>query len=391
MQRLCVLGATGSIGRSTLEVVAANDEQFRVQVLTAYRDVEGMKNLIHRFSPERVVMVERSAAAELRRCVGGHCEVLDGADALVEQAATTDVDTVMAAIVGAAGLPATFAAARAGKRLLLATKEALVSAGHLLMDEVRHSGAEILPVDSEHNAIFQCLPQSYTCGARPKGVRRLILTASGGPFREWNIEQMRAATPAQAVAHPNWEMGRKISVDSATMMNKGLELIEAAYLYAMPADQIEVVVHRQSVVHSLVEFSDGSFLAQLGSADMKIPIAHAMLHPRRGDSGAQSLDLVALGRLDFEAPDEKRFPSLRLARESLANKDAMPAVFNAANEVAVEAFLAEQIAFTDIPLMVEAVMDRAQAWDLKPCGLESAIHIDAQAREQARAWEAARV
>ncbi len=392
MRRVCVLGATGSVGRSTLDVIAGNPDQFDVVALSAHRDVVGMLGLIERFQPRYVVMVDADAAATLREQLAAvtvsPCEVFEGAAALPDIAAHPDVDTVMAAIVGAAGLPATFAAAQAGKRILLATKEALVSAGSLLMDVVRDHGAEILPVDSEHNAIFQCLPTNYICGSAPAGVRRLILTASGGPFRDWSWQQMQAATPAQAIAHPNWEMGRKISVDSASMMNKGLELIEAAYLYGMSPEQLDVVVHRQSIIHSLVEFVDGSLLAQLGSADMKIPIAHALMHPERGDSGAERLDLVALGRLDFCAPDNERFPALRLAREALEAGNAMPAVFNAANEVAVEYFLDEKIAFTDIAALTEDVMHTAAAWNLQPDDLDAAIEIDQRARSIAIEWEA---
>ncbi len=388
MRGVCVLGATGSVGRSTLEVIASNADHFNVVALSARCDVDGMRELIACHRPRYVVMVESQAAAALRQQISGFdCEVLDGAEALAAIAAHPDVDTVMAAIVGAAGLPATFAAAQAGKRILLATKEALVSAGNLLMHVVRDHGAEILPVDSEHNAIFQCLPTNYICGSAPAGVRRMILTASGGPFRDWSWQQMQAATPAQAIAHPNWEMGRKISVDSASMMNKGLELIEAAYLYGMGPEQLDVVVHRQSIIHSLVEFVDGSLLAQLGSADMKIPIAHALMHPQRGESGAARLDLVALGRLDFCAPDEQRFPALRLAREALQAGNAMPAVFNAANEVAVAAFLEEKIAFTDIAALTEDVMLQAAAWELQPEDLDAAIAIDRRARAQAMDWE----
>ncbi len=392
MRRVCVLGATGSVGRSTLDVIASNPGRFDVVALSAHTDVAGMAQLVDRHAPRWVVMVDSAAAASLREQLAAMplqtpCEVLDGAEALATIAAHPDVDTVMAAIVGAAGLPATFAAAQAGKRILLATKEALVSAGTLLMDVVRERGAEILPVDSEHNAIFQCLPTNYICGSAPAGVRRLILTASGGPFRDWSWQQMQAATPEQAVAHPNWDMGQKISVDSASMMNKGLELIEAAYLYGMQGEQLDVVVHRQSVIHSLVEYVDGSLLAQLGSADMKIPIAHALLHPERGDSGAASLDLVALGRLDFCAPDEQRFPALRLAREALEAGNAMPAVFNAANEVAVQRFLERGLAFTDIAGLTESVMEQAVAWDLDPPDLDAAIAIDQRARHCATNWE----
>lgn len=389
MRGLCVLGATGSVGLNTLEVASANPGAFRVVALTANRDADAMAKLVRRFQPRHVVMVDTEAARRLRELLpAANCEIHDGAGALCEVAALDEVETVMAAIVGAAGLPATFAAAEAGKRILLATKEALVSAGHLLMDCVQGSGAEILPVDSEHNAIFQCLPTDYVCGIAPEGVRRMVLTASGGPFRDWTWEQMQSATPEQAVAHPNWDMGRKISVDSATMMNKGLELIEAAYLFGMSESDVDVVVHRQSIVHSLVEFTDGSLLAQLGSADMKIPIAHAMLHPQRGVSTAERLDLVKVGRLDFVAPDIQRFPALRLAREALQAKNAMTAVFNAANEIAVDAFLSKRIAFTDIPVMAEQTMEKAMDWDLHPGDLDAAIAIDQEARAVASEWEA---
>lgn len=387
MRGLCVLGATGSVGLNTLEVAAANPQDFKVIALTANRDANAMAKLVQRFQPRHVVMVNAKAAAELRELVvGTDCQIHQGAEALCDVVSLDDVDTVMAAIVGAAGLPPTFAAAQSGKRVLLATKEALVSAGRLLMDCVETGGAKLLPVDSEHNAIFQCLPHNYVCGRAPAGVRRMILTASGGPFRDWDWARMQSVTPEQAVAHPNWDMGRKISVDSATMMNKGLELIEAAYLFGMAESEVDIVVHRQSIVHSLVEFTDGSLLAQLGSADMKIPIAHAMLHPQRGQSGADRLDLVTAGRLDFVAPDAERFPALRLAREALQASNAMPAVFNAANEIAVDAFLNKRIAFTDIPSMAEHTMSVAAGWDLQPNNLDAAIMLDQEARAVAQEW-----
>ncbi len=389
-RRLCVLGATGSVGRSTLEVAAAEPERVQVVALAAHRDVEAMVALIAQHRPARVAMADPAAAARLRERVGAGCEVLEGAEGLCTLAADADSDTVMAAIVGAAGLPATLAAAEAGKRVLLATKEALVTAGRLLMQAVADSGAQILPVDSEHNAIFQCLPRGYTCGARPSGVRRLLLTASGGPFRCWSAAQMHEATPAQAVAHPNWDMGAKISVDSASMMNKGLELIEAAYLYAMPESDIDVLVHPQSIIHSAVEFVDGSLLAQMGTADMKIPIAHALLHPQRGCSGAQRLDLLALGRLDFEPPDPERFPALRLAREALRSGGLLPAVLNAANEVAVARFLAGAIGFTAIAALVEAVLEQAAGWAESCDSIAAVLDVDARARALAQGWEAAR-
>lgn len=389
MRGVCVLGATGSVGRSTLDVLGRHPEQFRIEALTAHTDVQGMEVLIRQHQPGLAVMADAQAARQLaERTADLPVRVLGGPEALAEAASLPEVDTVMAAIVGASGLPSTLAAAQAGKRLLLATKEALVTAGELLLRAVEEGGGSILPIDSEHNAIFQCLPADSACGRAPAGVQRLILTASGGPFRDWTWEQMQAATPAQAVAHPNWDMGRKISVDSATMMNKGLELIEAAYLYAMPESAIEVLVHRQSIVHSLVQYQDGSFLAQLGSADMRIPIAHALLHPQRGESGAQTLDLAQIARLDFEAPDERRFPALRLAREALRGGAHLPAVFNAANEQAVDAFLDGRIGFTAIPAVVESVLESAAAWEASEQSLEAVLSVDARARAAAHALEA---
>lgn len=389
MRGLAILGATGSIGRSTLDVVARSPEEFRVEVLSAQRNVAAMAELVQRFRPRLAIMVDAAAADALRDVVGTICPVISGAQALVEGVQQPGVDVVMVAIVGACGLAPTLAAAQAGHDILLATKEALVTAGPLLLSAADAGQARLLPIDSEHNAIFQCLPQSYRCGHRPQGVQRLILTASGGPFRDWSVEAMARATPEQAIAHPKWDMGRKISVDSATMMNKGLELIEAAFLYDLPSACVDILIHPQSIVHSLVEYADGSQLAQLGSTDMRIPIAHALHYPARGASGAQSLDLAQIGQLEFSAPDPQRFPALRLARAALESGGIAPAVLNAANEVAVEAFLAQRIGFTDIAALVEDTLDASQSWSQDLPDLDTAIAVDQRARSVAAEWEAA--
>lgn len=389
MRGLAILGATGSIGRSTLDVVARSPEEFRVEVLSAQRNVAAMAELVQRFRPRLAIMVDAAAADALRDVVGKICPVISGAQALVEGVQQPGVDVVMVAIVGACGLAPTLAAAQAGHDILLATKEALVTAGPLLLSAADAGQARLLPIDSEHNAIFQCLPQSYRCGQRPQGVQRLILTASGGPFRDWSVEAMARATPEQAIAHPKWDMGRKISVDSATMMNKGLELIEAAFLYDLPSACVDILIHPQSIVHSLVEYADGSQLAQLGSTDMRIPIAHALHYPARGASGAQSLDLAQIGQLEFSAPDPQRFPALRLARAALESGGIAPAVLNAANEVAVEAFLAQRIGFMDIAALVEDTLDASQSWSQDLPDLDAAIAVDQRARGVASEWEAA--
>lgn len=390
MQSLVVLGATGSIGLSTLDVVARHPDRFRILALAAGSKVEPLFRQVLAHRPRYAVLVDEKAALELRnrlQAAGSDCEVLAGADALAQVAALPAADTVMAAIVGAAGLAPTLAAVRAGKRVLLANKEALVMSGALFMAAAKQSGALVLPIDSEHNALFQCLPAGVDDLAAA-GVRRLVLTASGGPFRTATPAQLATVTPAQAVAHPNWSMGRKISVDSATMMNKGLELIEARWLFGARPDQLDVLVHPQSVVHSLVEYVDGSVLAQLGSPDMRTPIAHALAWPQRIEAGVSLLDLVARGRLDFEAPDEVRFPCLRLAREALAAGAATPAVLNAANEVAVQAFLDGKLAFTDIAAVIADVLDRYPA----PAAPELAalMAVDAESRSVATAAVARR-
>jgi len=387
MEGLVVLGATGTIGRNTLDVAARHGDKLRVLALTAHRDVDGLLELCRAHRPRFAAMQDAAAAAQLRdRCreEGLDCEVLEGTAALCELAAHDQAGQVMSAIVGAAGLLPTLAAVRAGKRVLVANKEPLVMAGALLMDEARRHGATIIPIDSEHNAIFQCLPAPARCGQAPKGVRRLILTASGGPFRETPLEQLAGVTPQQAVRHPNWVMGQKISVDSATMMNKGLELIEAAVLYALPPAQLEVVIHPESAIHSIVEYVDGSMLAQLGQPDMRVPIAHALAWPERWESGVGGLDLAALGRLRFEAPDERRFPCLRLARQALAEGGGLPNALNAANEVAVEAFLQHKLTYTGIPAVIEQVL-HAAAGRGPDDGLDAILATDAWARAAAAA------
>ncbi len=358
-QGIAVLGSTGSIGENTLAVLRAHPGRFRVIALLARRNLELLVRQAAEFRPAHVAIADAGLAGELRQrlsLAGVNAQVHAGADAATVLATLPEVDCVVAAIVGAAGLPSTLAAAGAAKRLLIANKEALVMAGHLVLAAAQRSGARIIPVDSEHNAIFQCLPQPSPLGQEPAGVRRILLTASGGPFRDWSAAALENVTPDQACAHPVWSMGRKISVDSATLMNKGLELIEAALLFGLPAERIEVVIHRQSVVHSLVEYEDGSVLAQLGSPDMRTPIAHALAWPERIASGVQFLDLLRVGRLDFEAPDTGRFPCLALATEAARAGGEMPAALNAANEVAVEAFLAGQLDFMGIAETCAAVM-----------------------------------
>ena len=384
--RVTVLGATGSIGLSTLDVLARHAERYEVFALTAFSRVDELADLCRRHRPRLAVVADARAAASLQqrlRDAGLNTEVLYGEQALCEVASAAEVDVVMAAIVGAAGLRPTLAAVQAGKRVLLANKEALVMSGALFMQAVRRHAATLLPIDSEHNAIFQCLPERAG-SLEQLGVRRILLTASGGPFREFTLEQMASVTPAQACAHPNWSMGQKISVDSASMMNKGLELIEACWLFDVPPAQVEVVVHPQSVIHSMVDYLDGSVLAQLGNPDMRTPIAHALAWPERIDAGVSALDLFRIARLDFQAPDEQRFPCLRLARQAAEQGGTAPALLNAANEVAVAAFLAGRIGFTAIAALIEEVLQRepvAAADDL-----QQVFAADARARELAGAW-----
>jgi 1-deoxy-D-xylulose-5-phosphate reductoisomerase len=365
MKGICILGATGSIGVSTLDVVARHSDLYKVIALTANTNIDVLfeQCLIHH--PEVVVVVDQQKAEifseKLKNSPIANIKVLTGAKALEQVATLDNVDSVMAAIVGAAGLLPSLAAAKAGKIILLANKEALVMSGAIFMQAVVESGAQLLPIDSEHNAIFQCMPAGYKTGMQAKQARRILLTASGGPFRETPVEQLIHVTPDQAVAHPNWDMGRKISVDSATMMNKGLEMIEACILFDMTPDQIQVVIHPQSVIHSMVDYVDGTVLAQMGNPDMRIPIAYSMAWPERFDSGVEPLNIFEVGRMDFQEPDLERFPCLRLAYEAIAAGGIMPTILNAANEIAVEAFLNETVRFTDIPVIIERCMQQFEA------------------------------
>lgn len=382
-----MLGATGSIGLSTLDVIARHPERYQVFALTGFSRLAELQVLCVRHLPRYAVVPDAESALELQnhlRAAGLQTEVLVGEEGLCAVSADKAVDCVMAAIVGAAGLKPTLAAVQAGKKVLLANKEALVMSGALFMQAVKQSGAVLLPIDSEHNAIFQCLPGDYSRGLQAVGVRRVLLTASGGPFRETPLGELELVTPEQACAHPNWSMGRKISVDSASMMNKGLEMIEACWLFDARPEQIEVVIHRQSVIHSLVDYVDGSVLAQLGNPDMRTPIAHALAWPERIDSGVSPLDLFAIGRLDFERPDEQRFPCLRLAREAVQAGGSAPAMLNAANEVAVEAFLQRRIRFTDIARMIESVLNALPVRAVE--ALDTVFEADTRARELAGQW-----
>ncbi len=373
MRTVTVLGATGSVGGSTLDLVARQPEAFEVMALTAHRDVAGLAKAARAVRARRAVVADDSCLADLRAALSGSgIEAAAGPDAVCE-AAAMGADWTMAAIVGTAGLKPVLAALEGGGTIALANKEALVSAGAVMTGAAARHGATLLPVDSEHNAIFQCLEPDNS-----DRIARIVLTASGGPFRERSLDEMRAITPQQAVAHPNWSMGAKISVDSATMMNKGLELIEAFHLFPVHAEQLDVIVHRQSVIHSLVEYVDGSMLAQLGAPDMRIPISHALAWPRRMATPCERLDLAAIGRLDFEAPDMVRFPCLRLAREALAAGGARPAILNAANEVAVAAFLAGRAAFLEIAAIVADTLDRYDP--AAPATLDQVLAIDADAR-----------
>ena len=386
-----VLGATGSIGVSTLDVIARHPERYQVYALTGYSRMAELAEQCRRYRPQRAVVATAEQAKGLQqvlRDAGLSTDVSWGEEALCEVAPASDVDVVMAAIVGAAGLRPTLAAAQAGKRVLLANKEALVMSGALFMQAVQASGAELLPIDSEHNAIFQCMPGNYADGLARVGVRRILLTASGGPFRNFSQAQLADVTPAQACAHPNWSMGQKISVDSASMMNKGLELIEACWLFDARPEQVEVVVHPQSVVHSLVDYVDGSVLAQLGNPDMRTPIAHALAWPERIDSGVSALDLLLTARLDFEAPDPVRFPCVRLAREAVAAGGTSCAVLNAANEVAVQAFLDGRVGFTDIPVIIEDALTQLPGEPV--IDLEHILSADRLARAHAERWVRAR-
>jgi 1-deoxy-D-xylulose-5-phosphate reductoisomerase len=384
---VAILGSTGSIGRSTLSVIASHPERFRVVALCANRNWQSLVDQARRFNPETVVLADANAAALARKALresGSATRVETGHDSLSAVVTASCVELVMAAIVGAAGLLPTLAAVRAGKRVLLANKEALVMAGALLMDEVRVAGAELIPIDSEHNAIFQCMPPGYLPGEAARGVQRVILTASGGPFRTAAAADLAAVTPDQACAHPKWAMGRKISVDSATLINKGLEVIEATLLFALPESRVDVVIHPQSVMHSLVEYTDGSMLAQLSAPDMRTPIAQALAWPERITSGVQSLSLPQIGQLDFEAPDHQRFPGLLLARAAARAGGTAPALLNAANEVAVQAFLDQRLNFTRITAVIDQVMQRLTSGPV--ADLDDVLGADAAARRAAMAW-----
>jgi len=385
--QITILGATGSIGLSTLDVVARHPDRYDVFALTGFSRLAELRALCLKHRPRYAVVSDQAQARILQdqlHADGVSTRVLDGEGGLSEVAAHPEVDVVMAAIVGAAGLKPTLAAVQAGKRVLLANKEALVMSGALFMQALRDSGAVLLPIDSEHNAIFQCLPTDYSQGLGTVGVRRILLTASGGPFREMAPDLLSDVTPEQACAHPNWSMGRKISVDSASMMNKGLELIEACWLFDARPHQVEVVIHPQSVIHSMVDYVDGSVLAQLGNPDMRTPIAHALAWPERIESGVSALDLLRVGRLDFQAPDDRRFPCLRLARTAAEVGGTAPAMLNAANEVAVDAFLNRRIRFTEIASIIDDVLNHEAS--VPTVCLEDVLAADRRARDVAGQW-----
>jgi 1-deoxy-D-xylulose-5-phosphate reductoisomerase len=386
-QQITVLGATGSIGLSTLDVIARHPERYQVFALSGFTRLSELFSLCVRHVPQFAVVPEPGAALKLQddlRSAGLSTRVLVGEEGLCQVAAAPEVDAVMAAIVGAAGLRPTLAAVEAGKKILLANKEALVMSGALFMQAVRKSGSVLLPIDSEHNAIFQCMPHDFARGLGSVGVRRILLTASGGPFRQTPMAELAHVSPDQACAHPNWSMGRKISVDSASMMNKGLELIEACWLFDAKPSQVEVVIHPQSVIHSLVDYVDGSVLAQLGNPDMRTPIANALAWPERIDSGVAPLDLFAIARLDFEAPDEGRFPCLRLARQAAEAGNSAPAMLNAANEVAVAAFLDGRVRYPEIASIIEEVLALEPVVALDD--LDAVFTADAKARTLAGQW-----
>lgn len=385
MTGITILGSTGSIGLSTLDVMSRHRDLFEPVALTANTNVEELLRQCLEWRPKYAVMADPDSAFRLRdglRREAPGIRIMSGPEGLQEVAGCAETDYVMAAIVGAAGLLPTLAAARAGKRVLLANKEALVMSGRLFMDAVKQNGARLLPIDSEHNAIFQCLPPDFDGSMERAGVTRIMLTASGGPFRTRRLQELRDVTAAEACAHPNWDMGRKISVDSATMMNKGLEVIEACWLFDAGADNVEVVIHPESIVHSLVEYSDGSVLAQLGNPDMRTPIAHAMAWPRRIEAGVKKLSLFDISKLNFEKPDPDRFPCLGLAREALTEGGTATTILNAANEVAVGEFLGSGIRFTEIAEVVKRTLDGVS---VQPAGtLEQILDADQRARDHAR-------
>ncbi len=384
MKQVTLLGATGSIGQSTLDIIARHPERYAVYALTANTSDHAMIDLCRRFRPRFAVLRDPASAQTLAAQVDREqTRVLSGEAGLIEVASAESVDTVVAAIVGSAGLMPTLAAVRGGKRVLLANKESLVMAGGLFIEEVRRHGAELLPVDSEHNAIFQCLPaDSINHGVRESGVSRIILTGSGGPFRDLELDRLEQVTPAEACAHPNWDMGPKISVDSATMMNKGLEMIEACWLFAIDPGDIDIVLHRQSIVHSMVSYRDGSVIAQLGNPDMRTPIANALAWPERIDSGVEPLDLLEVSQLDFMPADDLRYPCLGLAREAWARGGTSMAVLNAANEIAVEEFLRDRIRFTDIASLIGEVLRSIPPQPAED--LDTVLNADRAARKLAR-------
>ena len=381
---VAVLGSTGSVGESTLDVLSRHRDRFSLIAIAAHRNVARLAQQILAWQPPYAALADADAAHELEALLGGkaaHTRVLAGPGALEALASLAEVHCVMAAIVGAAGLRSTLAAARAGKRLLLANKESMVMAGPLLLEAVNGAGATLLPIDSEHNAIFQCLPAPVRAGVAPPGLRRVLLTASGGPFRDAPREALASVTPEAACAHPNWVMGRKISVDSATLMNKGLELIEACLLFGLSPAQVDILVHPQSIVHSLVEYLDGSVLAQLSAPDMRTPIAHALAWPERIDSGVEFLDLLKAGRLDFQPPDYDRFRCLALAQAAARAGGLYPVLLNAANEVAVQAFLERRLNFPGIAAVIEAVVERGAGGSIGD--LEDVLAADAEGRQRA--------
>jgi 1-deoxy-D-xylulose-5-phosphate reductoisomerase len=384
MNGVCVLGSTGSIGVSTLDVLRLNKDLYDVIALTAHKNIDRLYHQCIEFNPLYAVVSDETLAKQLSlmlKKTASKTSVLSGEQALCDAAKLSDVNIVVAAIVGAVGLLPCLSAAESGKRILLANKEALVVSGELFMSTVRSNGAELIPLDSEHNALFQCMPSGYLTGQKAEGVRKLVLTASGGPFLNTNIADLKNVTPEQACAHPNWSMGKKISVDSATMLNKGLEVIEASYLFNTSATDIDVVIHPQSIIHSLVDYKDGSVLAQLGNPDMKTPIAHALAWPNRIDSGVSPLDLTKHGTLTFCEPDLKRFPCLKMAFDALNAGGVMPAILNAANEVAVESFLQGKLSFTNISNVIESVMNSME--NQSADSIEKILQTDGLARHSA--------
>ena len=381
---ICILGATGSIGVNTLDVAARHPDKYKIIALSANSQIDRIFEQCEKYQPEYAVMANEAAAEELIKKlnnISSKIKVLSGNAGLETIASLPQVDYVMAAIVGAAGLKPTLAAARSGKRILLANKEALVMSGQIFMDEVKKNNAELLPIDSEHNAIFQCLPKNYEKGLAESGITKILLTGSGGPFRTKDLSELENVTPDEACAHPNWSMGRKISVDSATMMNKGLEIIEACWLFNTNPDNIQVVVHPQSVIHSMVQYSDGSVLAQLGQPDMRTPIAHALAWPERIQSGVENIDFFTTAKFEFEEPDYDRFPCLRLAEESIRKGGTAPAILNAANEIAVASFLDNELKFTDIPYIVEETLNNITPRDAH--SLTEILEDDLTARKEA--------